>query len=66
MEESHGKTSFEQAGQRVEPGLVAEFYQMLRENKKYWMIPLVLLLLFFGLVILLGSTAAGAFIYPLF
>jgi len=60
------KQSFEQAGKEKQPSLVTEFLAMLRHNKKYWMIPLVLVLLLFGLIIILGKTAAAPFIYTLF
>lgn len=46
--------------------LVAEFIYMLKHNKKYWMIPLILMLLGFSLLLLLGSTGAAPFIYTLF
>lgn len=65
-EPSHNE--FEQAGQqRRERGLVAEFWDFLRENKKFWLIPLVLaLLLLGGLLLLTANPAAAPFIYTLF
>ena len=39
---------------------------MLRQNQKYWLLPLVLILLLFGLIVILGSTGAAPFIYTLF
>lgn len=58
--------SFEDAGKVRETGLFRELAQMLRQNRKFWMIPLVLVLLGFGLLIALGGTAAAPFIYQLF
>lgn len=49
-----------------ELSLFKEFIQMLKHNKKYWMIPLVLMLLGFGVLLILGSTGAAPFIYTLF
>jgi hypothetical protein len=49
-----------------ELSLFQEFVQMLKHNKKYWMIPLVLMLLGFGVLLILGSTGAAPFIYTLF
>lgn len=46
--------------------LVKEFFDMLKHNKKYWMIPLILMLLGFGIILILGSTGAAPFIYTLF
>jgi hypothetical protein len=39
---------------------------MLKQNKKYWLIPLVVILLLFGVLVILGSSAAAPFIYTLF
>jgi hypothetical protein len=60
------KKSFEEAGKEGESNLVSEFIQMLKQNKKYWMVPLILVLLGFGLLIALGGTAIAPFIYQMF
>jgi hypothetical protein len=60
------KKSFEEAGATKSTGLLGEFVLMLKQNKKYWMIPLILILLSFGLLLILGGTAAAPFIYTLF
>lgn len=60
------KNAFEEAGQEQEGSLVSEFFAMLKENKKYWMIPIVVILLIFGAIIIMGGTAAAPFIYTLF
>ncbi len=57
---------FEQAGQQKQAGIVQEFIAFLRENKKFWMIPLLLALLALGALLILGGTAAAPFIYTLF
>jgi len=47
--------------------IVKEFMLFLRENKKTWMIPLVILLLLLGLIIVVGQGSALApFIYTIF
>ena len=48
------------------PGLVREFFDFLSTNKKWWLTPIILALLVVGLIVILGSTAAGPFIYTLF
>jgi Family of unknown function (DUF5989) len=58
--------SFREAGEKKELTLGQEVVQMLRYNKKYWMIPLVVILLIFGVVLILGSTSIAPFIYTLF
>ncbi len=47
--------------------LAAEFVQFLMQRKKWWLIPLVMTLLFMGLVIVFTEGSALApFIYALF
>ncbi len=48
------------------PGLVREFFDFLRTNKKWWLAPIILALLLAALFVILGSTAAAPFIYALF
>jgi len=47
-------------------GIVAEFWEFLKENKKFWLIPIIIVLLLFGLLIFLGGSSAAPFIYTLF
>lgn len=53
-----------QAGE-PQPGLCAEFLDFLIHNKKWWLTPIVLVLLLVGALILLSGTAAAPFIYTL-
>jgi Family of unknown function (DUF5989) len=57
---------FEQANQEPQAGIVKEFIAFLGENKKFWLIPLLLALLGIGALLILGGTAAAPFIYTLF
>jgi hypothetical protein len=44
-----------------------DLWGFLRVRKKYWLIPLILVLLLFGVLIILGgNTAIAPFIYTLF
>ena len=46
---------------------LVEFWAFLRVRKKYWLVPIVLFLLFFGgLIILTQGSAVAPFIYTLF
>lgn len=47
-------------------GIVREFADFLVENKKWWLAPIILVVLLLGALVLLGGTAAGPFIYTLF
>ncbi|MGD9722112.1 MAG: DUF5989 family protein [Pirellulales bacterium] len=50
---------------RKPPGLVREFVDFLKHNKKWWLAPLILALLALGAIVALSGTAAAPFIYPL-
>lgn len=60
------KSKFQEAAQGQEQGLVAEFVQFLKENKKWWLAPILIVLLLMGALILLSGSAAAPFIYTLF
>lgn len=47
-------------------GLASEFTDFLKENKKWWLAPILIAILGLGLLVLLGGTAAAPFIYTLF
>jgi len=47
-------------------GIVGEFGDFLLHNKKWWLTPIILVLLLVGLLIMLGGTGAAPFIYTLF
>ena len=46
--------------------LAVELTDFLKENKKWWLAPIVIAILGLGLLVLLGGTAAAPFIYTLF
>ena len=45
------------------PSLLGEFWEFLRHNKKWWLLPILIVLLLFGLLIFLSGTGAAPFIY---
>ena len=49
-----------------ESSFVAELWGLIRQQRKYWLIPVVAVLLLFGVLVLLSGTAAAPFIYTLF
>jgi hypothetical protein len=57
---------FEQAGLEKELSLVQEFLVFVAEERKWWLIPVLLVLGAAGLMVVLGSTGAAPFIYTLF
>ena len=47
--------------------VLSEFFQFLRQEKKYWLVPIVLVFVLFGLLIVFSqSSAVAPFIYTLF
>jgi len=47
-------------------GFVSEFIGFLKNNKKWWLAPIIISILLLGLLVVLGGTAAAPFIYTLF
>ena len=51
----------------AQKSLVREFWEFLRVRKRYWLIPIVLILLLLGaLIVFSESSAIAPFIYTLF
>jgi hypothetical protein len=48
------------------PGLLGETVGFLKENKKWWLAPIVASILVLGVLVLLAGSAAAPFIYTLF
>ena len=65
-ESKDSPSEFERQAKGSRPGLAAEFWAFLAENKKWWLAPIVLVTLLFGALVLLGGSAAAPFIYTLF
>ena len=62
-----GLNEFEQAAQEPDNrGLLVEFRGFLAQNKKWWLLPILLLFLFLGVLIFLNGTGFAPFIYTLF
>ena len=58
--------AFLREAQRSGPGFARELVTFLRDNQKWWLVPIVVVLLLVGALIFLGGTAAAPFIYTLF
>ena len=48
------------------PGFMRDLVMFIRDNKKWYLIPVVVSILLLGILIALGSTGAAPFIYTLF
>lgn len=62
------KNSFEQASEAKPVSLVAEIIALLKHNKKWWLVPILIVLLGVGALIAVALVSPGAapFIYTLF
>jgi hypothetical protein len=59
--------NFEQiVKEEKEMGFVSELLLMLKHNKKWWLTPIILVLILFGALIIMGSSTYAPFIYTLF
>ena len=66
MSDSQNDNDFAAQASGDRTGLVSEFTDFLKENRKWWLAPIVIAILALGLLVLLGGTAAAPFIYTLF
>ena len=66
-QEEQGQRAAELERQASEPQgtILGEFVDFLLHNKKWWLTPIVLLLLLFGALLALLGTGAAPFIYAL-
>ena len=63
---STSKSQFEAASEEQQLSLFQEFRIFIVENKAWWMIPILLVLSFVGVLLVLASTGAAPFIYTLY
>ena len=48
-------------------GVLGEFWQFLRQEKKYWLTPIIIVAVLFGLLVAFSqSSAVAPFVYTLF
>jgi hypothetical protein len=66
VDEASKAAEFVEAAAGRTPSLVAEFLSFLRDNKKWWLLPILAVLSVLGLLVVLGGTAVAPFIYTLF
>ena len=60
-------SEFEKASANYQgESLLSEFWEFLKHNKKWWLLPIVIVMLLLGVLIFLSQTAAAPFIYTLF
>lgn len=60
------RDDFERAVQGPVHGFFSEFCFFLCHNRKWWLTPIILMMLLISVFIVLGGTGAAPFIYTLF
>ena len=63
---TRGPSDFAREADAKQAGFLVEFWLFLRGNKKWWLTPIVVVVLFLGVLVVLGGTGAAPFIYTLF
>ena len=64
VEPEHANRDFRGPGDTPRPGLLVEFWAFLKQNKKWWLVPILLVALLFGALVILSGTGLALFIYP--
>lgn len=60
------ETEFERLGRGKDVGLASEFLAFVIDNKKWWLVPILLALGGLSVLALVAGTGAAPFIYTLF
>jgi hypothetical protein len=66
MEGTTGMSSFDELNAQRRSSLLSEFVYFLAQNKKWWLLPILLVIGGVGLLVLLAGTGAAPFIYTMF
>jgi hypothetical protein len=59
-------SSLEQQADQKSASLLSELFSFLLHSKKWWLTPIIVILILLGLISFLGGTGAAPFIYTLF
>ena len=60
-------TDFESEARKTQRGSMAgEFWSFLKHNKKWWLLPIIVVMALIGALLVIAASGAGPFIYTLF
>ncbi|KAA0134197.1 hypothetical protein FYZ48_21660 [Gimesia chilikensis] len=59
------QAEFQTQSEQPAPGIVVEFWDFLRHNKKWWLAPIIIALLLIGLLVFISGSGLAPFIYPI-
>jgi hypothetical protein len=60
------ENDFIQQAQEARPSIFLEFLDFLWHNKKWWLLPILIVLALLGVLIFIGGSGGGIFVYTLF
>ncbi len=63
---SDSSAQFAERSQKSRPSLASEFIAFLKHNKKWWLLPILAVMIFLGILMYAGGGAAAPFIYTIF
>lgn len=66
MPAENEQNSFQRHAAGKPRGALAQFFSFVFHNKKWWLTPIIIVLLLVGLLVLLGGTGVAPLIYTLF
>jgi hypothetical protein len=55
---------FAAQAEEIQPGLIVEFLDFLLHNKKWWLTPIIIVLLILGFTVMLSTSVVAPFMYP--
>ncbi len=64
--ERNADRDFAFQAEQPQSSLLAEMWALVRDNKKWWLTPILLSIIVLGCLVFLGGTGAAPFIYALF
>ena len=57
---------FARQAEQKRAGVIGEYLAFVRHNKKWWLLPILAILLLVSVMVVIGGTAAGPWLYALF
>jgi hypothetical protein len=66
MDKKQTPSQFETEAAAGRQSFVSEFAHFLMDNKKWWMIPIIAVLILVGALLIVGGSGVAPFIYTLF
>ena len=57
---------FSKMAEDRQPGFLSEFWGFLRQNKKWWLTPILVILFLLIVLVIISQTPLAPFVYPFF